>query len=148
MKQKTALTIMVWAIGQSGLSGSDLSVLGTVVGVDETPLSGHIIVITSGPNAHTDTFATNDDGSYSFVVKFSNRLLVVAEARGYAAEEYEIDSLPESQAIKIDFTLPLTGTIGGRVVDGSGVGGHGKLHRCGRRKLRRYGHGKLHTFGS
>ena len=48
MKQKIALTIMAWAIGQSGLSGSDLSILGTVVGIDETPLSDHIIVVTSG----------------------------------------------------------------------------------------------------
>ena len=99
---------------------STLSVLGTVVGVDGLPLKGHVIVVSSGPNARTDHFQTNSDGSYSFVVGFSERMLFVAAAPGYASEEYEIDSLPESQKIKIDFALPLTGAVGGHVLDSTG----------------------------
>lgn len=120
MNQKAALTIIAWISFQLGRMGANLSVQGTIVGVDELPLKGHVSVISSGPNARSDHFQTNSDGSFSFVVEFSERMLVVAAATGYASEEYEIENLPESQKIKIDFALPLTGVVGGHILDSTG----------------------------
>lgn len=144
MRQKATLTIMAWISGQLGLMGVDLSVLGTVVGVDGLPLKGHISVVSSGPDARTDHFRTNSDGSFSFVMEFSERMLVVAAATGYASEEYEIASQPESQKIKIDFTLPLTGTVGGRVLDSFGrpqPGASVRIRYLDRKRRVHMGHG-------
>ena len=120
MKERIVLSILGWVIGQPGLLGSDLLVQGSLVGTNQVPLSGHILAVSSVPSPRTETFRTNTDGSFSFEVEFSKRMLFVAFASGYGSEEYEIDSLPDSQQIKIDFTLPLTGAISGRVVDGTG----------------------------
>lgn len=144
MKQRVALAVIGWMIGQNSLLGTDITVQGSLVGTDGARLSGHVIVVSGGTNATMVSFQTNGDGSYSFPVEYSERMIIVAAATGYASEEHEIESLPDSQKIEINFTLPLTGGVGGWVVDSTGKpqpGASVRIRYLDRKRRVHMGHG-------
>lgn len=104
---------------------AQVTVRGTIVSIDGTPLRGDVTLIRGGPDVRLRSHHTDSQGVFSIRTDRAPGQLLVAKADGHVSSEVELGTAGNAARLNVRFRLWPAGKVSGRVVDekGNGVAG-------------------------